>query len=210
MAEIPDEQPFGGAIFAACPKSENTRGKTTMELTKQYSATNRRVPLRRIAAAGVAALGLSALILAPQAARAASNATTKGVVISTANNSKYGTILVSGKTLYTLKPSSIACTASCLKIWPEVLLPKGVKKATAGTGVSAAKLGTVKRAGGVLQVTYSGKALYWFFKDTAAGQVKGVGTDTWGQWSVVVIKKLSSGSGSTTTTTSPSGGGGGF
>jgi predicted lipoprotein with Yx(FWY)xxD motif len=109
-----------------------------------------------------------------------------------------------------LKPSGPACTAKCLKIWPEVLLPKGVKKAQAGTGVSGAKLGTVKRAGGALQVTYSGKALYWFFEDTAAGQVKGVTTDTWGKWSVVVTKVPSSGSGGTTTTTSPSGGGGGF
>jgi hypothetical protein len=67
----------------------------------------------------------------------------------------------------------------------------------------------VKRAGGALQVTYGGKALYRFFKDTAAGQVKGVTTDTWGKWSVVVTKKPSS-SGGTTTTTSPSGGGGGF
>ena len=50
-----------------------------------------------------------------------------------------------------------------------------MNKATAGTGVSAAKLGTIKVAGGALQVTYSGKALYWFFGDKAAGQVKGVG-----------------------------------
>ena len=122
-------------------------------------------------------------------------ALTKSVVISTAKNSKYGTILVSGHTLYTLKPSKVACGAKCLKIWPEVLLPKGVKKATAGTGVSAAKLGTVKRAGGALQVTYSGKALYKFFEDTAAGQVKGVTTDTWGKWSVVVSEKPSSSGG---------------
>jgi predicted lipoprotein with Yx(FWY)xxD motif len=158
----------------------------------------------------VAAFGLSAFVLAPDAAHASSHAT-KVVVISTAKTSKYGTILVSGHTLYTLKPSKITCKASCLKIWPEVLLPKGVTKANAGTGVSAAKLGTVKRADGALQVTYGGKALYRFFKDTAAGQVKGVGTDTWGLWSVVVTKKPSGGgSGGTTTTTSPSGGGGGF
>jgi len=178
-----------------------------MELTKQDRATTRRVPVRRITLAAVAVFGLSAFVLAPDAAHASSHAT-KSVVISTAKNSKYGTILVSGHTLYTLKPSKIACTAKCLTIWPEVLLPKGVKKATAGTGVSTAKLGTVKRAGGALQVTYSGKALYKFFEDTTAGQVKGVGTDTWGTWSVVVTKQPSSGG--TTTTTSPSGGGGGF
>lgn len=180
-----------------------------MELTKQGKATARRIQLRRIGAAAVAVFGVAAVVLAPEAAHASGHAA-KSVVISTAKNSKYGTILVSGRTLYTLKPSAVACTAKCWKIWPEVLLPKGVKKATAGTGVSAAKLGTIKRAGGVLQVTYSGKALYWFFEDKAAGQVKGVGTDTWGAWSVVVIEKPSSSSGGTTTTTSPSGGGGGF
>ena len=162
--------------------------QTTWNSRNKHSATTRRVQLRRITAAGVVVFGLSAFVLAPDAAHAASSTATKSVVISTAKNSKYGTILVSGRTLYTLKPSAVACTAKCLKIWPEVLLPKGVKKATAGTGVSAAKLGTVKRAGGALQVTYSGKALYWFFEDTAAGQVKGVGTDTWGAWSVVVTR----------------------
>jgi predicted lipoprotein with Yx(FWY)xxD motif len=176
-----------------------------MELRKQDRATTRRAPLRRITAAAVAVVGLSAFVLAPEAARASSHAT-KSFVISTAKNSKYGTILVSGHTLYTWKPNKISCSAKCLKIWPEVLLPKGVKKATAGTGVSAAKLSTVKRAGGALQVTYAGKALYKFFEDTAAGQVKGVGTDTWGLWLVVVTKKPSSSSGTTTTTTSPSGG----
>jgi predicted lipoprotein with Yx(FWY)xxD motif len=181
-----------------------------MELTNKHSGTTHRVSVRRITAAGVVAVGLSAFVLAPDAARAASSTATKTLVISTATNSKYGTILVSGRTLYTLKPSAVACTAKCLKVWPEVLLPKGVKKATAGHGVTAAKLGTVTRAGGTLQVTYSGKALYWFFGDTAPGQVKGVGTDTWGTWSVVVTSKASSGSGGTTTTTSPSGGGGGF
>ena len=139
-----------------------------MELTNKHSGTTHRVSVRRITAAGVVAVGLSAFVLAPDAARAASSTATKTLVISTATNSKYGTILVSGRTLYTLKPSAVACTAKCLKVWPEVLLPKGVKKATAGHGVTAAKLGTVTRAGGTLQVTYSGKALYWFFGDTAA------------------------------------------
>jgi predicted lipoprotein with Yx(FWY)xxD motif len=180
-----------------------------MELTKRDSATTRRVRLRRITASAVAIVGLSAFVLAPEAAQASSHST-KSVVISTAKTSKYGTILVSGHTLYILTPSKTACKASCLKTWPEVLLPKGVTKAKAGTGVSAAKLGTIKRADGAEQVTYGGKALYKFFKDTAAGQVKGVVTDTWGKWSVVVTKKPSGGSGGTTTTTSPSGGGGGF
>ena len=161
-----------------------------MELTKQDGATTRRV---RIAAHDGSCRGRFRTCprssWPPMLHMRLPAALTKSVVISTAKNSKYGTILVSGHTLYTLKPSKVACGAKCLKIWPEVLLPKGVTKATAGTGVSAAKLGTVKRAGGALQVTYSGKALYKFFEDTAAGQVKGVSTDTWGKWSVVVTEE---------------------
>jgi predicted lipoprotein with Yx(FWY)xxD motif len=98
-----------------------------------------------------------------------------------------------------LKAISTPCTAQCLKIWPEALLPKGATKAKAGAGVNAAKLGTVKRAHGALQVTYAGKPLYWFSGDTAAGQVNGNVTDTWGKWSVAVTAKStqsSSGSGS--------------
>ena len=55
--------------------------------------------------------------------------------------------------------------------------------------MSAAKLGTVKVAGGALQVTYSGKALYWFIGDKAPGQVNGNVTDTWGKWSDVATVK---------------------
>jgi predicted lipoprotein with Yx(FWY)xxD motif len=186
-----------------------------VEKTKQHESTTRRNPVARIAAATMTVLTLSALMVTPDAAQAASSHSAKGVVVSVAKDSKFGTILVSGKTLYTLKSSATACGTKCLKIWPELLLPKGVTKATAGHGVNAAKLGTVTRAGGGLQVTYAGKPLYWFYKDTAPGQVNGVSTDTWGTWSVVVTKKASSGSGGTTTTsppettttTKPSGGG---
>ena len=100
--------------------------------------------------------------------------------------------------------------ATCQKYWIEVLLPKGVTKATAGTGVSAAKLGTTKGAGGALQVTYGGKALYWFSKDKAPGQVTGNVTDTWGKWIDVVLVKPTGKKPTTTTTVSGGGGGVGF
>ena len=35
--------------------------------------------------------------------------------------------------------------------------------------MNASKLGTVKRRGGALQVTYAGKALYWFYEDSRPG-----------------------------------------
>jgi len=112
--------------------------------------------------------------------------------ISTAKNAKLGTILVAdGNAVYTLKASKTGCTAKCLKTWAPVLLPQGVTTATAGRGVNAAKLGTAPATGGALQVTYSGKALYWLSKDKAPGQVHGNVSNKFGKWSTVVTVKSS-------------------
>jgi predicted lipoprotein with Yx(FWY)xxD motif len=170
-----------------------------MEQAKQHRGTTHRIRIGRVAVAAFSVGGVSASVLTAGTAGAATSREAKSVTVKTAKIAKFGKILVSGKTVYTLKPSGTACTAACLKVWPELVLPAGVKKATAGAGVSASKLGTVSRAGGVLQVTYSGKPLYWFSGDTAAGQANGNVTDTWGKWSVVVTAKpakSSSGSGS--------------
>ena len=148
--------------------------------------STRRTPVR-VAAAALAAGTLCFSLIVAGSAGAVSNHKTKRLVLSTIQTSTYGTILFSGKTVYTLKASNVACTAKCQRIWPLLLLPKGVTKATAGRGVSAAKIGTVMRKGGARQVTYSGKPLYWFEFDSAPGQVNGNITDTWGKWSVVVM-----------------------
>ncbi len=161
-----------------------------MKQVAQGRCSTHNIPIGRMAGAVVALGGLSGLVLAEGTAGAATS-----VVVSTTKNPNVGTILVSGKTVYTLKASKTPCSTQCLKIWPALMLPKGVTKATAGTGVSASKLGTVKR-GGALQVTYSGKPLYFFVGDTGAGQVHGNLTDTWGKWSDVVTAKSATGSGS--------------
>ena len=178
-----------------------------MKQITQHRTTTHRVPIARLSVAALAVGGMSGSILAVNAAGAATSRTAKAVVVSTVKSAKFGKVLASGKTLYTLKASSTPCTAACLKVWPELVLPKGVKKAKAASGVSASKLGTVTRAGGVRQVTYGGKPLYWFVGDTANGQVNGNVTDEWGKWSAVVTAKSGSGSGSSSTaTTSGSGG----
>jgi predicted lipoprotein with Yx(FWY)xxD motif len=171
-----------------------------MNHTKQRRASAHRIPVGLMAGSILAVGGLSALPIAAGTAGAAT-----GVVVSTSKNAQVGTFLVSGKTVYTLKASNVPCTAQCLKVWPALLLPKGMTKATGGNGVNASKLGTAAGPGGRLQVTYAGKRLYWFIGDTAAGQVHGNITDKWGTWATVVTVKptgSSSGSGSTT----PSGG----
>jgi predicted lipoprotein with Yx(FWY)xxD motif len=175
-----------------------------MHKNRQDRESGHRAALARWVGAIVAVGGISLSVVASSEAGAAS-----GVTVSTSKNAKLGTILVSGKTLYTLKPSGTACTATCLKVWPALVLPAGITKAKAGSGVSASKLGTVNRNGAV-QVTYGGKPLYFFTGDTAAGQVNGVVTDTWGKWTAVVTKKSgSSSSGSNSGSGSSSAGGGG-
>jgi predicted lipoprotein with Yx(FWY)xxD motif len=182
-------------------------GDKEMEQTSQDVTSIHRIPVGRIVAVAFAVGGLSTSVVAASPAGAVTSHQAKTVVISIASNASLGKYLVSGRTLYVIvKASKSACTTKCLKIWPAFALPKGVTKATAGIGVSASKLGTVTRAGGIRQVTYSGKPLYLFSGDKGAGQVHGNVSDTWGTWSAVVTVKAaksssSTGSGSTNTGT---------
>jgi predicted lipoprotein with Yx(FWY)xxD motif len=178
----------------------------TMDQTTRHRMTTFGAPIGRMAVAAFAVGGLSTALFGASTAGATTNGAAKSVVVSMAKNAKFGKILVSGKTLYTLKPSSKPCTATCLKVWPALVLPKGATKATAGSGVSSSKLGTVTRSGGVRQVTYQGKALYWFSGDSGSGQVNGNVTDEWGKWTAVATKKVSSSGSGSTPTTAGSGG----
>jgi predicted lipoprotein with Yx(FWY)xxD motif len=169
-------------------------------------ASSWRTSRRRITAVALAVGSLTAFAIAPSAAATAARPTTASV-ISTAKNAKLGKLLVSGTTVYALKPSTTACTAKCLKVWPPVVLPQGVMTATAGPGVDGSKLGTTATADGARQITYAGKRLYWFVKDKAPGQVKGNVTDKWGKWYTIETTKSTSRS---TSTTSAGNGGTGF
>jgi predicted lipoprotein with Yx(FWY)xxD motif len=148
----------------------------------------RRTVLRGIGAAAVVIGALLVSTVAPNAASAAAKPRT-ATRISTADNAKFGRILVAGTTVYALKPSKVPCRGACLKAWTPVLLPHGVKAPTAGVGVDASKLGSAAIKGG-RQITYSGKRLYWFTHDTAAGQVQGNKRNKWGTWSAVVVAAL--------------------
>jgi predicted lipoprotein with Yx(FWY)xxD motif len=93
-----------------------------------------------------------------------------------------GTILIDsqGRTLYLFKADSgtqSACSGGCATAWPP-LLASGTP--TAGTGLTASKLGTITRSAGNQQVTYNGHPLYMFVKDTKAGQTNGQGVTAFG------------------------------
>ena len=141
----------------------------------------------RLTAAALAASALVAVMMAPAVAGAATATT-----ISTAKDAKFGTILVAGDTpVYILKSGKGACDATCQAERPPVLLPTGVTTPTAGKGVDAAKLGTTAVDGGNLQVTYTGRPLFWSAKDTS-GKPHGIGSDKFGKWAVVIPKGAAS------------------
>jgi predicted lipoprotein with Yx(FWY)xxD motif len=104
--------------------------------------------------------------------------------VKTADNADLGSVLVSatGRTLYHFTSDTrtkVKCTAACMAQWPPLLVSAGAKP-VAGPGLSAAKLGTLKRPDGGVQVTYNGMTLYRYAGDTKAGQAKGEAVgNTW-------------------------------
>lgn len=186
----------------------------------------RHFTIRRVApGTGIAVAG--ALVLAgcgsaspPGTASAASNGRSAGtaspaIVIKTGSSPGLGTVLVDGggRTLYMLtseQGGKITCTDEngCTKAWPDTELPKGVTSATAGPGIRAGLLGTVKDAAGSLYVTYGGWPLYTFAGDSSPGQAKGEGiTSFGGTWYVLDASghPVTAGPSGSTTSSAPAG-----
>jgi predicted lipoprotein with Yx(FWY)xxD motif len=97
--------------------------------------------------------------------------------VDVGQNSSLGSILVdsNGMTLYLFTNDSnntSTCFDTCATKWPP-LLTNGAP--IPGTGVTASLLGTFTRPDGTVQVTYNGHPLYYFAKDTAAGDTNGEG-----------------------------------
>lgn len=95
---------------------------------------------------------------------------------------KLGRIVVDarGRTLYLFekdKGAMSSCDGACAGVWPP-LTTGG--KATAGPGVTAAKLGVTKRTDGRTEVTYGGHPLYTYAGDQKSGDVQGQGLDQFG------------------------------
>ncbi len=108
---------------------------------------------------------------------------TGSTTIMVKTDPKLGKILTnaSGMTLYVYAKDTANtsnCTAACAANWPP-LTTTGTP--TAPTDVTGT-LGTITRSDGTKQVTYNGKPLYTFIKDTAPGNTTGQGFG--GVWSV--------------------------
>ena len=106
----------------------------------------------------------------------------------TVGPSSYGVILFDGRGFalyaFTRDPRGRSvCSGACARAWPPYIVKT---RPRAGSGVKARLLGTTKRADGNLQVTYAGRALYYYVGDRRARQIlcQNV-TEFGGVWRVV-------------------------
>jgi predicted lipoprotein with Yx(FWY)xxD motif len=140
------------------------------------------LPAAALATVALTAAGPAAAVSAGPPATAASTAKVEIV------NTKLGKVLADGRghTLYMFgkdKNSKSACSGACAQAWPRLTT---TAKPKAGAGVTASKLGTTSRSGGVKQVTYNGHPLYGFVKDTGPRQTNGQGIVAFGgKWSTL-------------------------
>jgi predicted lipoprotein with Yx(FWY)xxD motif len=91
-----------------------------------------------------------------------------------AKDSEFGRVLfdANGQVIYVFeidRRNRSNCTSEdCVEAWPPVLTRQ---EPSAGAGVDARLLGTVRRDDGSLQVTYNGRPLY-FYAHEAPGEIK--------------------------------------
>jgi len=91
---------------------------------------------------------------------------------------------VSGRTLYLYVPDhqgASRCNGFCAREWPPMLAPVGKGSVRFGPGVDVALVGSVRRADGVLQLTYNRWPLYAWRLDASPGEATGEGDDM-GLW----------------------------
>jgi predicted lipoprotein with Yx(FWY)xxD motif len=153
----------------------------------------RRKPISFLATA--AAVPLIALALAgcgggdgASAATAATTPNGEAATVGVSDAGALGRILVDrkGRTLYMFQADSArksACAGECASEWPPLRVSGNP---VAGSGIAAAKLGTLARSDGMPQVTYNGHPLYWFTNDHKPGDASGQGlTDFGASWYVL-------------------------
>jgi predicted lipoprotein with Yx(FWY)xxD motif len=144
-----------------------------------------------LAVVALAAAAVPASLAAAQPA-AASQSTRAGAEVTTATlivrNTRFGRMLFdgNGRALYAFtrdrRGGPSTCYGACAAAWP-VYFRKGAP--VAGRGVKRSLIGTTRRRGGRLQVTYNGWPLYYYAHE-GPGEVKCQNVDQFGGlWLVV-------------------------
>jgi predicted lipoprotein with Yx(FWY)xxD motif len=105
-----------------------------------------------------------------------------GAPVDVTTDPKLGKIIVDakGRTLYDFvidKGTMSVCYGACASLWPPYTTNA---KPVAGSGVSAALIGTTKRKDGSTEVTYGGHPLYYYAPDQQRGQITGQALNQFG------------------------------
>jgi predicted lipoprotein with Yx(FWY)xxD motif len=146
------------------------------------------IPLAGVVAAACGSSGPAATpTTAGTTASPPTTATGPPASVTTKTVGGLGKILVNaqGQVLYTFTKNgvSVPCNASCLTIWPAVVLSTGVTTPIGGPGVGTLGTTTVN---GPTQVTVGGLPLYTYAGDSAPGVANGNNlTSFGGTWKVV-------------------------
>ena len=161
-----------------------------MDRTSHRTRTALWGALTVLALAAAACSGSSGASSAPASAQASAAASAAGTVyeVKAVQDPKLGSYLTGedGKTLYVFtkdSPGKSACTGQCATNWPPFTLDTG-ETVKAGDGVTGT-FSTITRDDGKNQVTYAGLPLYYFAKDTKAGDTTGQGVG--GVWFVASV-----------------------
>lgn len=125
--------------------------------------------MRTLLTAGAATLGLVASLTVARAA--------EPVAIEVRESEPHGAYLVGKEeqSVYLFtgdRQNESTCYDACALAWPPVLTDA---EPAAGEGLDPAKLGTIERKDGSMQVTYNSAPLYYFIQDSAAGDTTGQG-----------------------------------
>jgi predicted lipoprotein with Yx(FWY)xxD motif len=120
-------------------------------------------------------VAIAAVALAFLASATAANprAGASGVSRVSAAPSQFGTILFDGRgfVLYAFTRDTrgrSACSGACARAWPPYIV---TGKLIGGSGVAAARLGTIRRSNGSRQATYAGRPLYYYVGDRKPRQI---------------------------------------
>ncbi len=149
------------------------------------SSTNSSASASASAGASPYGGGAAAAVATTTTATSSMAATAKPVVL-TVKHGKLGAIVATGgrhMTVYLFEAdhgAASTCTGTCAKVWPPVL------GHPSGSGLPAARLGTITRADGTVQATFAGHPLYTYAKDGDAGDAYGEGVKSFGaDWYVL-------------------------
>ena len=137
--------------------------------------------------AAVLLAALAAVLAVPAGATSAHAARTEKIQL---RHTSHGKVLVdaSGFTVFrfskdTAKKNTCVTTSECSTTWP-ALTTSG--QPTAGPGVSASQLSTIKLPNGQRQVTYAGHPLYRYSLASERGETSYIGVRQFGgTWSAV-------------------------